>query len=294
MTGSWGWWPCSIHIAHARDGLNKQVMGLDLIDRMRALGAVANIQPSFVGTDSKWVQARIAPHVQASSYCWKVRRLADWLVDRRRFGYKQQRSHNPLSPPSQQNHQHMQTLLRKGIPCAGGSDAPVEDCDPLQGLYDAMMRRPHALKKKEKTSTTSDADAEKQVFLPEERLSFAEALWLYTGGAAYACRAEDRLGRIERGCAADFVVLDRDVTGAAAAEALLEAKVEQVWVAGRCRWDRATAAASTEGGQQQEAQAASKLDGPFIPGKNGCWPRPGQRSGALLPGKRLGAGCCGR
>lgn len=50
-------------------------MGPDLIDRMRALGAVANIQPSFVGTDSKWVQARIAPYVQTSSYCWKVRRV---------------------------------------------------------------------------------------------------------------------------------------------------------------------------------------------------------------------------
>jgi hypothetical protein len=55
-------------------GKPQQVMGPDLIERMRALGAVANIQPSFVGTDSKWVQARIAPRVQASSYCWKVGR----------------------------------------------------------------------------------------------------------------------------------------------------------------------------------------------------------------------------
>ena len=167
----------------------------------------------------------------------------------------------------------------------------MEDCDPLQGIYDAMRRRPHALKKQ--TTSTSDEEAgEKQVFLPEERLSFAEALWLYTGGAAYACRAEDRLGRIEPGCAADFVVLDRDVTGEGPAdEALLEAKVEQVWVAGRCRWDRAAAVAAGGDGQ---AAAASKLDGPFIPGKNGRWPRPRERSGALLPGKRLGAGCCGR
>lgn len=49
-----------------------QVMGPDLIQRMRAAGAVANIQPSFIGTDSEWVQARLAPEVQASSYCWKV------------------------------------------------------------------------------------------------------------------------------------------------------------------------------------------------------------------------------
>ena len=49
-----------------------QVMGPDLMDRMAVLGVVANVQPSFVGTDCKWVQARIPAEVQASSYCWKV------------------------------------------------------------------------------------------------------------------------------------------------------------------------------------------------------------------------------
>lgn len=66
---------CTVRTYLCFEQLNKQVMGPDLIDRMRALGAVANIQPSFVGTDSKWVQARVAPHVQTSSYCWKVRRV---------------------------------------------------------------------------------------------------------------------------------------------------------------------------------------------------------------------------
>lgn len=49
-----------------------QVLGSDLIGRMSSLGAVANIQPSFVGTDSQWVQDRIEPDVQQTSYCWKV------------------------------------------------------------------------------------------------------------------------------------------------------------------------------------------------------------------------------
>jgi predicted amidohydrolase YtcJ len=56
-----------------------QVLGADLIDRMARLGAVANIQPSFVGTDCKWVRQRIDPQVQQTSYCWKVRRPS-WLV----------------------------------------------------------------------------------------------------------------------------------------------------------------------------------------------------------------------
>lgn len=155
----------------------------------------------------------------------------------------------------------------------------------MQGIYDAMRRLPHALK-----GTKGDQEEASQVFLPEERLSFAEALWLYTGGAAYACGAEARLGRIEPGCAADFVVLDRDVT-AETGDALLEAAAAQVWVAGRCRLERG-------GDCGRDGVHNGKLDGPFIPGKNGAWPRPPARvaggSGALLPGKRLGAGCCGR
>jgi hypothetical protein len=187
--------------------------------------------------------------------------------------------------------------MLKGVPCAGGSDAPVEDCAPLQGMYDAVHRLPHALKHQThpqgEESSSSRTTAERQAFLPDERLSFAEALWLYTGGAAYACNAETRLGRIEPGYAADFVVLDRDVTAGPGVGALLEARVEEVWVAGRRRF-------CLEEGQQRSAGAvatgSAKLDGPFIPGKNGqCgWPRPAaERQGALLPGKRLGLGCCG-
>jgi predicted amidohydrolase YtcJ len=48
-------------------------MGLDLIGRMAEQGVIANIQPSFLGTDSRWVQDRIERDVQEASYCWKVR-----------------------------------------------------------------------------------------------------------------------------------------------------------------------------------------------------------------------------
>ena len=34
------------------------------------------------------------------------------------------------------------------------------------------------------------------VFLPEERLPFAAALWLYTVGAAFACDSETKLGNL--------------------------------------------------------------------------------------------------
>lgn len=50
-----------------------QVLGKDLIDRMHSGGVVANIQPSFVPTDMKWVQQRLTPSQQEYSYAWKVR-----------------------------------------------------------------------------------------------------------------------------------------------------------------------------------------------------------------------------
>jgi len=180
--------------------------------------------------------------------------------------------------------------MLRGIPCAGGSDAPVEDCAPLQGIYDAMRRLPHALKQQhtQKKQQEEEGDESRHphpheaVFLPDERLSFAEALWLYTGGAAHACFAESRLGSIAPGHAADFVVVDRDVTVAERAEALLEARVEQVWVAGRCRLDSHRGGQATGSGSDS-GSTPTKLEGPFIPGKNG----------PLLPGKRLGLSCCG-
>lgn len=48
------------------------MLGSDLIGRMARMGVVANIQPSFVGTDAKWVRQRLDPDVQQTSYCWKV------------------------------------------------------------------------------------------------------------------------------------------------------------------------------------------------------------------------------
>lgn len=220
-------------------------MGSDLIDKMVENGIVANIQPSFVGTDAKWVQDRLEKKVQATSYVWK-------------------------------------TLLKKGIQCAGGSDAPVEDCDPLIGLYDAITRLPHSFKAKSSPSPSSS-----DVFLPNERLTFSEALWLYTIGAAYACHSERDLGRIEAGFLADLVVFDRDVSQNP--DQLLECNVEEVWVHGIQRL-RKKATEEDDGDQQQVM-----LGGNYVPGKNSDIKAIMKRrgiEGAILPGKRL-VGCCG-
>lgn len=51
-------------------------------------------------------------------------------------------------------------------------------------------------------------------FLPEERLTLEEAVWMYTGGGAFAAGEEDRLGVIRPGFLADLTVVE--VEGGAA------------------------------------------------------------------------------
>ena len=79
-----------------------------------------------------------------------------------------------------------------------GSDWTVAPIDPLQGIYAAVTRR------------TID-DANPSGWVPEEKISVEEALRAYTAGDAYAGFQEGRLGTLERGKLADFVVLSEDL-----------------------------------------------------------------------------------
>jgi predicted amidohydrolase YtcJ len=86
------------------------------------------------------------------------------------------------------------SLLEAGIPLAGSSDSPVEPPHPLWGMAAAMDR---------------------YGIMPDERLNGAEALDLFTAGAAAALREPAPLSV---GSPADLVVLDVDPTTASAQE----------------------------------------------------------------------------
>ena len=49
-----------------------QVLSNSLINRMALGGVIANVQPSFVPTDMRWVQQRLTREQQQYSYAWKV------------------------------------------------------------------------------------------------------------------------------------------------------------------------------------------------------------------------------
>ena len=90
------------------------------------------------------------------------------------------------------------SLLDAGAKLAFGSDWPVAPLDPLTGIAAAVLRQ------------TIDG-ANPGGWLPEQKLTMAQALHAYTATNAFAGFQDDRLGRIAPGMLADFVVMDADL-----------------------------------------------------------------------------------
>lgn len=111
-----------------------------------------------------------------------------------------------------------------GAHLAFGSDFPVESPNPFPGLAAAVSRE---------DATGQPAGG----WRPEERVSFTTALAGFTRDAAYAGFAEDRLGTLEPGKLADFVMIDRDVFESTPAQ-VRETKVLETWVGGQRVWER--------------------------------------------------------
>ena len=88
--------------------------------------------------------------------------------------------------------------LRAGMTLAFGSDAPVEDPDPLLGLRAAIARR------------RSDGSPGPSGWVPEEKLSLREALRAYTLGPAHASGSAHEQGALRPGYLGDLVVLNAD------------------------------------------------------------------------------------
>jgi predicted amidohydrolase YtcJ len=96
-------------------------------------------------------------------------------------------------------------LVKSGATLAFGSDFPVESHNPFLGIYAAVTRQ--------------NLDQQPQGgFHPEQRLTREEAVRAFTLGAAHAAFWDERVGSLEGGKLADFIVLDRDVMTCDASE----------------------------------------------------------------------------
>ncbi len=108
------------------------------------------------------------------------------------------------------------SLWDAGALLANGSDAPIEELDPLAGICAGVRR------------TLDDRPA----WHPEQRLTVEEALLATTVGPAWLAGDERRRGKLVPGYLADLVVLDRDPF-AVAEEELPEVQVVATMVGGR-------------------------------------------------------------
>jgi predicted amidohydrolase YtcJ len=116
------------------------------------------------------------------------------------------------------------SMLANGAPLAFGSDFPVEHPNPFPGLAVAISRE----------------DAQGQPpggWLPEQKVTMAQAFAGFTRNAAFAGFAEDRLGTLERGKLADFILIDRDIFAVPPGE-IRATQVLETWLGGRKVWER--------------------------------------------------------
>ncbi len=100
-----------------------------------------------------------------------------------------------------------ETFIKSGVVVAGGSDAPVERGEPMIEFYAAVAR-------KDQKGFSGEG------WHPEEAVSRAEALKMFTLWPAYAAFEEKLRGSIEAGKLADLTILSADIMTIAAPEIL--------------------------------------------------------------------------
>lgn len=115
-------------------------------------------------------------------------------------------------------------LIDSGAVIANGSDFPVELANPMHGMYASVARK-------------SRAGLPENGWRLEDGLTREETLHSFTLAAAYAALQEDRLGSLEPGKWADFIVVDRDFFVIPEAE-IDDIQVLQTWVGGEMVYER--------------------------------------------------------
>ena len=117
-----------------------------------------------------------------------------------------------------------QTFLDQGSTIAAGSDYPVELANPFDGLYSAITRMDHN-------------QLPENGWRASEVLSREDALRAFTLGGAYAAHQEFKVGSLEQGKWADFILVDQDYFKVPI-EQLYKTQVLQTWIAGKLRYQK--------------------------------------------------------
>ncbi|MBH0057776.1 amidohydrolase [Pseudoalteromonas sp. SWXJZ94C] len=116
------------------------------------------------------------------------------------------------------------TFLKQGSVIAAGSDYPVELANPFDGLYSAITRMDH-----EQLPANG--------WRASEVLSREDALRAFTLGGAYAAHQEFKIGSLEKGKWADFILIDKDYFKVPVDE-IYKTNVLQTWISGTLRYEK--------------------------------------------------------
>ena len=155
------------------------------IPRFGRLGVIASMEGVHCTSDAPYVVARLGPkRAEEGAYVW-------------------------------------QKLMKSGAVVTNGTDAPVEDVDPIASYYATVSR-------KLKDGT---------VFYPDQRMSRMEALRSYTINGAFAAFEENSKGSLKPGKYADIVVLSKDIM-TVPEDQIPTAQVTYTIVGGKVRYRR--------------------------------------------------------
>lgn len=158
-----------------------QTLTAEDIPRFAQLGVIAAMQPTHATSDMYWIEDRLGAQRVLYAYTWR-------------------------------------SLLDSGARLALGSDFPVEQVNPMLGIYAAVTRQ--------------DVKGwPPGGWYPNEKLSREEAVRGFTLDAAYAGFMERSVGSLESGKRADFIVLDQDIFEIDTA-GIAGIKVLQTWLDG--------------------------------------------------------------
>ena len=165
----------------------------DDIPRFGELGVIAAMQAVHATSDGPWVPAKLGEErSREGAYPWRA-------------------------------------LLDSGAVVTNGTDAPVEDVDPIASYHASITREL--------------ADGSR--FHPEQAMTREEALHSYTLANAWAAFEEEVKGSLTPGKYADIVVLDRDILTVSEDE-VRDARVVLTVVGGEVRYRAEDSAAAAE------------------------------------------------
>lgn len=157
----------------------------DDIPRFGKLGVIASMQGIHCTSDAPYVPARLGDtRAEEGAYVW-------------------------------------QKLMKSGALVTNGTDAPVEDVDPIASYH----------------ATVSRKIKDGSVFYPDQRMNRMEALRSYTINTARAAFEENTKGTLKVGKYADMVVLSKDILTIAEDE-IPTAQVMYTVVGGKVRYKR--------------------------------------------------------